>query len=64
MKRFKNYGLWVSIASLVLLILQTANVGIDVGKFHTAVDLILGVLVALGVISDPTTANKGYGNDK
>ncbi len=51
-KRFKNYALWVSLGSLLVMILNDA--------FHVAtadaekyVDLVLVILVAGGVINSP-----------
>jgi uncharacterized membrane protein len=57
--KWKNYGLWISIASLILLLLQSLPLGIniDVGNYNTLVNLILSVLVAAGVISNPTSGN-------
>lgn len=62
-QRIRNYGLWVSIASLVLLVVQAFGVQIDVGKYNSIVNAILTVLVGLGIVSDPTTETKGYGDD-
>lgn len=62
--RFRNYGLWVSIASLVGIILQ--NLGyIKAGDptWDNAVTTVLSILVALGIINDPTTENKWYRDD-
>lgn len=62
-QRIRNYGLWVSFASLVLLVAQAFGVQIDVGKYNDAVNAILALLVSLGIINNPTTENKGYGDD-
>lgn len=62
-QRIRNYGLWVSFASLVLLVVQAFGVQIDVGKYNSIVNAILTVLVGLGIVSDPTTETKGYGDD-
>ena len=62
-QRIRNYGLWVSFASLVLLVVQSFGVQIDVGKYNDVVNAILTVLVGLGIVSDPTTETKGYGDD-
>lgn len=53
MKRWQNYGLWVSIASLLFMIVQDAGFYITPEKWNTYVDLILGILVMLGIISNP-----------
>ena len=62
-QRIRNYGLWVSIASLFLLVVQAFGVQIDVGKYNSIVSAVLTVLVGLGIVSDPTTETKGYGDD-
>jgi uncharacterized membrane protein len=64
LKGLKNYGLWVSLASTILLVLQSLEVGVDVGKYNELVNILLAVLVALGVVSNPKTENKWYGDDK
>jgi uncharacterized membrane protein len=64
LKGLKNYGLWVSLASTILLVLQALEVGVDVGKYNELVNILLAVLVALGVVSNPKTENKWYGDDK
>jgi phi LC3 family holin len=62
--RWKNYGLWSAIAGLVLLILQVANVNVIPEQYNAIVNAVLGVFVLAGIISDPTTENKGFGDDK
>jgi uncharacterized membrane protein len=62
--RLKNKALWVSFASLVLLVLQTAGVGVDVGKWDTVVNSVLSFAVVAGLLNDPTTHNSGFGDDK
>lgn len=53
MERFKNYGLWLSVASLLLMVLQDAGVNITQEKFNAYVQAILGILVLLGIVSNP-----------
>lgn len=53
MERFKNYGLWLSVASLLLMMLQDAGVNITQEKFNAYVQAILGILVLLGIVSNP-----------
>ena len=51
MQKIKNYGLWVSLFSLIGLIFKDylpAN-------YENIVTVILGILVALGIVSDPQT---------
>lgn len=56
--KWKNYGLWVSLASTVLLVLQVSGVGVDVDKYNTIVNSVLGLLAIAGIISNP---EKGTG---
>ncbi len=53
MERFKNYGLWLSVASLLLMVLQDVGVNITPEKFNAYVQAILGILVLLGIVSNP-----------
>lgn len=62
-KRLRNYGLWVSLASLVLLLLNNFGVDIDESKYNGIVDAILAILVLLGILNNPTTEKKGFGDD-
>lgn len=56
--KFKNYGLWLSIASLIGLVLQNSGVDIAPVQYQDYVDTILSVLVLAGIISNPS---KGIG---
>jgi len=57
--RWKNYGLWVSIASVLYMVLKDLGYQIDLTRWETYVTAILGILVSLGVISNPENG-KGY----
>lgn len=57
-EKLKNYGLWISIASCGVMILQACGLRIDVPIVNEIITAILGVLVTLGIISDP---DKGSG---
>jgi uncharacterized membrane protein len=63
MERFKNYGLWVSLFALIGLVLQTyglfAKLGLTNETYNSIVSAILAVLVAAGIISNPTSGS-GY----
>ncbi|MNK90325.1 Bacteriophage holin [compost metagenome] len=66
MKKWKNYGLWVSLVSAMLLAVQAfGNIfGYQIApekssEIMTAVNALLGVLVVLGIVSNPE-AGKGY----
>jgi phi LC3 family holin len=66
-QRFKNYALWVSVASQFLLLVQL--IGHLTGAFNltdvmrqdilTILDVILGILCTLGIISNPTKPRSG-----
>jgi phi LC3 family holin len=66
-KRVHNYGFWVSLISAVLLVAQLVaqplGWKIDNEYIMALVNGVLGVGVVLGVISNPTTENKGYKDD-
>ncbi|MFD3260828.1 phage holin [Paenibacillus lentus] len=66
-KRWRNYALWISIISQVLLLLQL--LGHLTGTFEltdimredilTVANVFLGLLATLGIISNPTKPNSG-----
>lgn len=58
-EKFKNYGLWISLISAVLMILQSLGLKFDMPYINEVITSILGVLVALGIISNPSDGN-GY----
>lgn len=62
--RFKNYGLWISVASLIPLVLKQFGVNIIPEDYNQIVTTVLSILVMAGIISNPTTSNKGYLDDK
>lgn len=57
--KFRNYGLWISLISAVLMILQSMGLKFDAPYVNEIITSILGVLVALGIISNPSDGN-GY----
>jgi phi LC3 family holin len=62
--RFKNYGLWVSIFALIPIILNSFGVKIVPDEYQAISNAVLTILVALGIISNPTTECKWYIDDK
>lgn len=62
--RFKNYGLWVSIAALIPLVLKGFGVDILPGNYEEIVVSVLGILVMAGILNNPTSNNTGYLDDK
>ncbi|WP_197089583.1 hypothetical protein [Bacillus sp. SA1-12] len=61
--KWKNYGLWVSIASVLYMVLKDLGYQIDLTRWETYVTGILGILAALGIISNPENG-KGFFNAK
>ncbi|MCF0148636.1 MAG: holin [Clostridium sp.] len=62
--RFKNYGLWVSILALIPMILSAFGVKVVPEEYESIMNTVLSILVALGIISNPTTESKWYIDDK
>lgn len=59
--RLQSYPFWVAIFSLIGLIV-THYLGFDAGEYQAIVDAVLGVLIAAGVVADPTTS--GYSDSQ
>lgn len=61
MNRLKSKVVWVSVISLVLLILNTAGVFDKIGMSETSIkvitDSILSILVLFGILNSPTDPN-------
>lgn len=63
--RFKNYGLWISIAALIPLVLSAFGVELyNEEKYIQSINTILSILVALGILNNPNTDNRWYKDDK
>lgn len=62
--RFQNYGLWISIFALIPLILHAVGIEVVPEEYQNIVNALLGILVGLGLISNPTTASKWYLDDQ
>lgn len=52
--RLKNYNFWISMFSAVLLILQALKLEFDVAYVNEIFTAVLGLLVVVGIIIDPT----------
>ena len=61
--RLKNPSVIISIASQIITILMLLKVNVDESLIMGAITSITSVLVMLGIMSNPTTRNKGYGDD-
>ena len=64
LSRIKNYGLWVSILALIPLILKAFGVNVLPDEYSEITTAILGILVAVGILNNPTTEVKWYGDDE
>lgn len=62
--RFRNYGLWISIAALIPLALSAFGIKLhNEDKYIQLINTILSILVALGILNNPNTDNRWYGDD-
>jgi uncharacterized membrane protein len=62
--RVKNYGLWVAIIALIPMLCQSFGFNILPTNYNEVTTAILGIIVMLGLVNNPTTENKGYSDDK
>lgn len=62
--RLRNSGLWISVASLSFMLIQEFGVQITPEKWELYINSILGILILLGIINNPTTNNRGFGDDE
>ena len=60
MNRFKSWALWLSVAGALWTIANafglTQKIGIDEGTFKTVLDAVGVVLIAFGIVNNPTDA--------
>ena len=52
--RLTNYNFWISMFSAVLLVLQALKIEFDIAYVNEIFTAVLGLLVVIGIISDPT----------
>lgn len=66
--RLQNYALWVSLFAFIPILavsLMDYNIHLILpGNYDKLVLAVLGLLNLLGLINNPTTANKWFGDDK
>ena len=62
-KRLKKPSVLISVSSQIVTILLLLNVYVDVDVVSAIITGICSILVLLGIVSDPETQNKGYGDD-
>ncbi|WP_100009785.1 phage holin [Lentibacillus sediminis] len=53
--RLQSYPFWAAVCGLIGLILQDFGL-VDAGEYNAYMDAFLMLLVASGIVSDPTTA--------
>lgn len=54
--RFKNWGVWVSMAALVVFLVKQFG-GIDItDTVSQLMDLLLPLLIAFGIVNNPTNS--------
>lgn len=63
-RRFKNYGLWVAIFSLIPIVLNSVGVKIIPEDYEKITTTILTIFTTLGILSNPTTECKWYLDEK
>lgn len=62
-ERFKSWALWLALASLLVFVVLTAT-GVNISDPVTAImALLLPVLVAFGIINDPTVRGQLFSSD-
>lgn len=59
MSKFKNYGLWIALAALIFMVLEDLGYTIDPTRWETYVTLVVGILIYLGIVSNPKDG-KGF----
>lgn len=63
--RLRNYGLWVSVAALIPLVLSAFGLKIiNEQKYMELINALLAILVGLGLINNPSTENRWFKDDK
>lgn len=53
-EKFKNYGLWIALFALLGMVLMDTVPHFNAGRYQEYVDMILYILIAAGVVSNPT----------
>lgn len=62
--RVRNYGLWVSIAAFIPLVLSAFGIKItNEQQYNEVINSILTLFVALGLLNNPNTENRWYKDD-
>lgn len=63
--RFKNYGFWIAVASLLLLTLDHQfDINFVKEEYSALSNGILTILTLIGIINNPTTNSRGFCDDQ
>lgn len=62
--RLTNYNFWISIVSAGLLILRAFDIKMDIANINEIVTAVLGLLVMIGIVNDPTHSVKDDKTEK
>jgi uncharacterized membrane protein len=63
-KRIRSKATWISLAALVPVVLQIFGFDVLPKDYSSICNMVLTLLVALGVLNNPTTEGKWYLDDK
>lgn len=63
LERLKNPSVLLSIGSQIVAILVLLKVNVDMNIISGVIAAVCSILVLMGILSDPTTNNKGYHDD-
>ena len=63
-KRLRNKAFWVTLASAIVLLAQQLGLNIFPSNIADIINSVLAILTIAGVISNPTTENSGFLDDK
>ncbi|MCT8977631.1 holin [Clostridium sp. CX1] len=63
MNRFRNYGLWLSIAAFIPMLLKAFGKDILPDNYDELINAFLSILVIAGILNNPQTNNRGFLDD-
>ncbi|MDF2557812.1 MAG: holin [Bacillales bacterium] len=61
--RIRNYGFWISVIALIPMTLKGFGIDVLPENYSEIANTILGLLVFLGIVNNPTTESKGFSDD-
>ena len=57
--KFKNVGLWISVAALIPMVFKGFNINILPVNYNEIVNTLLGILILAGILNNPSNGS-GY----